>query len=204
MRLPWAVITAWAVQNLCVLQGQTNNAASTHTAPVAGAGVKLVDLHLQSRDRMFRGEIKVDPSWEHTALRFVNLTSKQDLGTYPDILENMNRAKTTVKIYNHQSDMFSDEDMKEAKTNPLITQQKLVFFKDDTEPSLLHFASTFDDVGTIQVQVIQKGKVFEYGETKLTRDADFSALIQATDAAISGRQGAPTNQAPPSGPPKGK
>jgi len=153
---------------------------------------------------MFPGRIKVDPLWEHTALRFVNLTSKQDLGTYPDILENMNGAKATVKIYKHQSDMFSDEDMKEAKTNPLISQQKLVFFEDDADSSVLHFASTFDDVGTIQIQVIQKGQVVEYGETKLTRDAGFSALIQSTDAAISGDQAASTNQAKPTAPPAGK
>ena len=153
---------------------------------------------------MFLGRIKVDPSWGHTALRFANLNSKQDLGTYPDILENMNGAKATVKIYKHQSDMFSDEDMKEAKTNPLITQQKLVFFKDDADPTVLHFASTFDDVGKIQVQVIQNGKVVEYGETTLTRDADFSALIQSTDKAISDAQAAPTNRANPSPPQSGK
>ena len=153
---------------------------------------------------MFRGQIKVDPSWKHTSFRFVNVTTKQDLGTYPDILENMKGGVATVKIYNHQSDIFSDEDMKEAKTNPLITQQKVVFFKDDTDSTVVCFTSTFDDVGTVQVQVIQNGKMLEYGETKLTRDAAFSTLIQSTDQAITDAGGAPTNQMKPSQPPSGK
>jgi len=204
MRTSLLVMVVLAVQTLSALQGQTNGPAPTNGAPVAGAGAKLVDLHLQSKDRMFLGKIRVDPSWEHTSFRFLNLTSKQDLGTYPDILENMNGAKATVKIYKHQSDMFSDEDIKEAKTNPLVTQQKVVFYEDDADPNVVHFASTYDDVGTIQVQIFQKGKMIEYGETKLTRDADFSALIQATDQAISGPQAASTNQAKPSAPPAGK
>jgi hypothetical protein len=196
------IATILAVGFLCNLPGQTNTPPVNGIAPVDN-GSKLVNLHLKSKDRMFLGEIKVVPTWEHTSLRFVNLTTKQDLGTYPDILENMNGAKATVKIYNHQSDMFSDEDLKEAKTNPLITQQKVVFFKDDADSTVLHFASTFDDVGTMRVQIIQDGKVIEYGETKLTRDTDFSALIQATDEAISGPQAASTNQARPVAPPTG-
>lgn len=186
------------------LKSQTNALPSAQEVAPAGKDAKLVDLHLRSKDRMFMGQIKVAPEWEHTSFRFVNLTSKQDLGTYPDILENMKGAKATVKIYNHQTDIFSDEDMKEAQNNPLVTQQKVTFFKDDADPTVLHFASIFDEVGKIQVQFIQNGKVVEYGETQLKADADFSALIQATDRAISGPQAGGTNQAKPDAPPGGK
>lgn len=194
-----AVILMLSTVCYCPLQGQTNSPPVTQNAAGPAKAGRLLDLHFQSKDRMFQGQIEIVPSWKKTSLRFVNVTTGQDLGIYKDILENMTGTKATVKIYNHQSDIFSAEDQKESKTNPLITQQPVVFFKDDADPMLLHFASTCDDVGKVQVRVIQEGKQIAYGQTTLTPDAEFSALIDSTDKAISGPQPPPTNQAAPAG-----
>ncbi len=142
------------------------------------------------------GAIKISDNWKLTSLRIINITTGQDMGTYPNVLENLTAKKPSFKIYNHQSDMFSDQDAEDAKHDPAITEQKVVFFKDDADPTILHFATTFDAVGTVQVQIIQNGKQIAYGQTKLTADPAFSGLIDATDKAISG--GSTT---PPASPP---
>ena len=145
---------------------------------------------------MFVGDILVPTTWKGVSFRFINTTTGQVLGTYDNVLENLTASKPTFKIYNHKSDMFSDGDAEDAKHDPAVTEQKVVFYKDNDNPKILHFSSIFDDVGVMQVQVIQNGKQVAYGQTKLTADAGFSSLIDTTDKAISG----PT---PPSTPAKG-
>jgi len=177
------------------LYSQTNQPAPTQVTPSKQNPGQLLDFHLKSKDRMFVGEIIIPANWQTVSLRFVNTTTGQTLGTYDHVLENLTAAKPTFKIYNHQSDIFSDADAEDAKHDPAVTEQKVVFYKDDNDPKSLHFSSIFDDVGTIQVQVIQNGKQIAYGQTKLTADAAFSGLINATDKAISGQPSSP--------PPKG-
>jgi hypothetical protein len=180
------------------ISGQTNQESFTTALSTTG---HPLDLHFQSKDRMFQGQIKILPTWKNTSLRFVNLKTGQDLGTYRNILENLTSAKPEFKIYNHKSDIFSDEDVAESEKNPAQAEQKVTFYKDDSDPTQLHFSSIFDAVGTIQVQVIQDGKQIAYGQTELTTDAEFSSLIDATDKAISGPSpSVQTNSAPtPSG-----
>ncbi len=178
-----------------ILYSQTNEPAKAQaSSPTQDAGL-LLDLHLKSKDKMFVGEISIPANWKMVSLRFINTTTGQILGTYNNVLENLTAAKPTFKIYNHKSDMFSDQDVEDAKHDPAVVEQKVVFYKDDNDPMLLHFGSIFDGVGTIQIQVIQNGKQIAYGQTKLIADADFSSLINATDKAISG-------QPPPPAPPK--
>ncbi len=178
-----------------ILYSQTNEPAKAQASASTQDAGFLLDLHLKSKDRMFIGEISIPTKWKMVSLRFINTTTGQILGTYNNVLENMTAAKPTFKIYNHKSDMFSDQDVEDAKHDPAVVEQKVVFYKDDNDPMLLHFSSIFDDVGTIQIQVIQSGKQIAYGQTKLIADADFSSLINATDKAISG-------QPPPPAPPK--
>ncbi len=104
---------------------------------------------------MITGAVKIPDVWKGTSLRIVNTTTGQDMGTYPNVLENLSAAKPTFKIYQKKEDMFSEQDMQDAKTDPAVTQQKVVFYKDEHDPRLLHFATTFDDIGIVQVQVIQ-------------------------------------------------
>lgn len=174
------------------LNGQTNE--SSVLTPATPDHGKLLDLHLQSKDRMFRGKIKILDTWKKISLRFINISTGQDLGTYPDVLENLTAAKPDFKIYQHQDDIFSDEDIKENEKNPALEKQKVTFFKDETDPTLLNFSSIFDDVGVIQVQVIRDGKQIAYGQTKLTTDAEFSSLINTVDKTISEPIPASTNQ----------
>jgi len=178
-----AVAIGWGT-----LHSQTNESTSPQVAPQTQAADKgqLLDFQMKSKDRMITGAIKILDSWKGTSLRIVNTTTGQDMGTYGNMLENLTATKPTFKIYNSKSDIFSEKDMQDAKTDPAVTQQKVVFYKDDNDPKLLHFATTFDDVGTVQVQVIQGGKQVAYGEAKLTVDAEFSALINTVDKDISG------------------
>jgi len=97
-----------------------------------------MDFQMKSKDRMITGAIKILDSWKGTSLRIINTTTGQDMGTYSDVLENLSAAKPTFKIYKSKSDMFSDQDMQDAKTDPAVTEQKVVFYKDDNDPKLLH------------------------------------------------------------------
>jgi hypothetical protein len=178
------------------LRSQSTNATPA-IGPVATKSMgDRLDLKIQSKDRMFAGQIKISPAWKHTTLRFVNLTSGQDLGKYADVLETMTGSKPAFKIYEHQGDIYSSQDAADAKADPAVTQQAVVFFKDDQDRMLLHFASTFDDVGTLQVQVIQDGKPIAFDRAKLTSDPAFSSLIQTTDKAISAGGPAPATNSP--------
>jgi hypothetical protein len=175
------------------LHSQTNEPVKTQGSSSGEETGDLLDLHFKSKDRMFGGEISIPANWKMVSLRFTNTTTGQILGTYNNVLENLTATMPTFKIYSHKSDMFSDQDVEDAKHDPAVVEQKVVFYKDDNDPRLLHFSSIFDAVGTIQIQVIQYGKQIAYGQTKLTADADFSSLINATDKAISGQPPPPVH-----------
>jgi hypothetical protein len=180
VKIGFGLLTYWLAFGSEMVHSQTNVPTTTE---VRG---QLLDFQMKSKDRMIIGAVEISDNWKATDLRFVNVTTGQDLGTYYNVLENLSATKPTFKIYNHQIDIYAGQDVKDAKKDPAIIEQKVVFYKDDNDPKLLHFATTFDDVGVVQVQILQNGRQVAYGQAKLTADAAFSALINTVDNAISG------------------
>jgi hypothetical protein len=179
-------ITGVPLQN-GIPQTDSSGAWASHT-------LALLPMELKSNDRMITGSVQLPQSWTGISLHFVNTTTGQDLGTFNNIVENMNATTPAFKIYNTKEDMFSDAEAQQDLAGTLdssVTQQKVVFYKDDNNPQLLHFATTFDSLGTVQVQILQNGTQIGYNAITLTADTNFSSVISEVDNRITSPSTAP-------------
>ena len=156
------------------------------------SAVKLVDLQLQSKDRMFRGEIGVDPSWEHTALRIrPTKARKRELGSLSrqprkhelgeGHRENLQKHQGRRHVLGGGHAGRSEDQSVDHATKGRLLQ------RDDADPTMLQLQPpSFDDVGTIQRadHPARERLVRIRRNKKLTRDAEFLSLDrQETDQA---------------------
>jgi hypothetical protein len=151
-------------------------------------------MQLTSKDRMITGSIKLPDSWTGISLHFINNTTGQDLGTYANVVENMTATTPAFKIYNSQDDILSESEADQevaGSLDPMVTSQKVVFYKDTNDPKLLHFATTFDALGDVRVEIIKNGSVMGYNGVHLTADTDFSAVINEVDNRVTNPSPAP-------------
>jgi hypothetical protein len=136
----------------------------------------------KSRDRFVHGVIQVPAEMTNVAFRIQNLTSGQEFGPYSDI----SGQSPGFHRYEQEADIFSDAELEADSAGTLpseVTEQPVVFVRDSSDPTKLHFYTVFDALGEIKATLTHEGDDYTSKHT-LTNDTAFSELIDLLDERI--------------------
>ena len=140
--------------------------------------VSPVNLHLDSKDRMFHCSISAPEKIKDISFTVKNNSDSQNLGSF--ILRSS--SGQTSYIYESEDDIFSEEEMTLEENGILseeIKRQRVAIVKDKDNPSLYHIYGIFNNLGGITVEADFDGAKIEKEHT-LTSNNEFSQWIDYT------------------------
>ncbi len=134
--------------------------------------------NVASKDRFVGGSFDTARMTSGVArVQFVNVTTGEDLGTYT-----LGNGPDTF-VYDSEEDAFSGAELDGVLNGQLSDSsrkltQNVVLYRDKDQPSVLHFATVFSKLGTVELRYFDYnnrpvGKV----SRTLTADADYADLF---------------------------